>query len=221
MMTRPVLVAPSVLGADLMNIQREAESAESAGADWLHVDVMDGRFVPPISFGEVIVSGLRGVTRLPLDTHLMIIEPEKHIDSFKKAGSSGLTFHLEASPDPLALLDEVSSKGMRNGLSINPETPVEAVYPFLDHCNLVLIMSVNPGWGGQGFIEKSVERISRLRREIDRRGLNVVLQVDGGLNTETARRCRDAGANCLVAGTFVFRHGDRRAAIESLRGKNA
>ena len=218
-MKRRILIAPSLLGADLGRIAEEIAAVERAGADWLHLDVMDGQFVPPISFGEVIVSAARRVSGLTLDTHLMIREPERHIESFKKAGSDRITIHLEATGDVRGTLDSIRALGIKNGLSINPETPIKKVFPYLAACDLVLIMSVRPGWGGQSFIRESVEKIRKLRAEIDKRGVEVLIQVDGGLNTETSEWCREAGVDCIVAGTYVFRHPDHAYAISELKGE--
>ena len=217
-MKRRVLIAPSLLGADLGKIAEEISSVERAGADWLHLDIMDGNFVPPISFGEIVVSAAKRGCGLTLDTHLMIENPERHLESFKKAGSDRITVHLEATADVRGTLEQIRALGLQSGLSINPATPVKRVFPYLDAADLVLIMSVNPGWGGQSFITESIEKIRKLRAEVDKRGRNVIIQVDGGLNAETAALCREAGVDCIVAGTYVFRHADRRHALDSLRG---
>lgn len=218
-MRQHILIAPSLLGADLSRIGEEIKAVERAGADWLHIDVMDGNFVPPISFGEIIVANIRGITKLSLDTHLMITAPEKHIASFKDAGSDIITIHFEATADPRSVLQLIRANGLKCGLSLKPRTSIEQVFPLLDLCDLVLVMSVEPGWGGQSFLKESPERIAKLRTEIDRRGLDVIIQVDGGLRTETALLCRNAGVDCIVAGTFIFRHRDKKLAIASLRGE--
>lgn len=214
---RRILIAPSLLAGDFTKIGEEISSIESAGADWLHLDVMDGRFVPPISFGEIVIASARKVSGLTLDTHLMIEEPHLHLESFRKAGSDRITIHLEAEKDPAAALAEIRRLGLKSGLSIKPGTPAEAAFPFLELCDLVLVMSVEPGWGGQHFLEESPGKIRVLRMEIDRRSTGTLIQVDGGINSETAKLCTEAGVDCIVAGTYVFHHSNREEAIESLR----
>ncbi|NMC62484.1 MAG: ribulose-phosphate 3-epimerase [SAR324 cluster bacterium] len=218
MITRKILVAPSVLGADLSKLAEEIKSVEQSGADWIHVDVMDGRFVPPISFGEIMVQHLRRITHLPLDTHLMIVEAEKHLEDFKKAGSDIITIHVEASSDVRNTLRAIRANGMKSGLSLKPSTPIQSIFPFLDECDLVLVMSVEPGWGGQKFNQDAPNRIQALRNEIDKLKLKTLIQVDGGLTNETSPLCIKAGVDCIVSGTFIFCHFDKGTAIASLKG---
>lgn len=214
-----IIVAPSILAADFGNLAAEIQSVASAGADWLHVDVMDGSFVPPITFGANVVALAKRLCALPLDVHLMIREPERHIDAFQSAGASRLTVHQEACPHLHRVLGEIQRSGMSAGVCINPGTPVQSVFDVLEVCDLVLVMTVNPGWGGQQFIPESLSKIATLREEVSRRKLTTWIEVDGGINAETAAACRKAGANAFVAGTFIFEESNRGAAISGLRGK--
>jgi ribulose-phosphate 3-epimerase len=216
--TSKVIVAPSILAADLAKLEDEIASVQRAGADWLHVDVMDGSFVPPITFGDNIVRSLKKISGLYLDVHLMINNPDSQIAAFRDAGANRLTVHQEACPHLHRTLAEIKHQGMDAGVAVNPGTPVDLVFDVLGLCDLVLIMTVNPGWGGQKFISSCLNKISRLRAEIELRKLPVMIEVDGGVNAETGRQCVDAGATALVAGSYVFGSGDRAGAIKSLRG---
>jgi len=184
----------------------------------LHLDIMDGHFVPNISFGIPIIESIREITRLKFDTHLMISNPEKYLEPFKKAGADSLTVHLEVCPDPARIIDAIHVLKMECGLVVNPATPVEEIFPYLQLIQLVLVMSVEPGFGGQSFQPGSLEKIRRLRARIDALGLDLPIQVDGGINPDTAPSVRGAGADLLVAGSAVFRAPDPAAAIRTLRG---
>ncbi|HEY6561517.1 MAG TPA: ribulose-phosphate 3-epimerase [Polyangiaceae bacterium] len=211
------LIAPSILSADLARLGDEVRDVERAGADWIHVDVMDGRFVPNITLGPVVVQAVRRATQLPLDVHLMIVEPERYVQAFAEAGADVISVHVEASTHLQRTLAEVRRFGKRAGVVLNPHTSEASLEYVLDDVDLILIMSVNPGFGGQKFLPAVLPKIEALRRAIDRRGLNISLEVDGGVAPDTVRRVVDAGANVLVAGSAVFGKPDRRAAIEAIR----
>jgi len=217
-MSRSVLIAPSILSADFGRLADEVRAVEQAGADYIHVDVMDGRFVPNITLGPVLVEAVRRATRLPLDVHLMIVEPEKYVEAFAAAGANLISVHVETSPHLHRTLHQIRQAGARPAAVLNPATPVELVGDVLDDLDMVLVMSVNPGFGGQRFIPRALDKIRRLRQLLNSRGLKVDIEVDGGIDPDTAPRAIEAGANVLVAGTAVFHAKDYRAAIAALRG---
>ena len=212
-----IKVSPSVLACDLSKLLEEVNSIESAGADMVHIDVMDGMFVTNISFGLPVIASLRKNSGMFFDVHLMIDKPERYIPRFIEAGADLVTFHYEATEDREACLDTIRSYGKMAGISVKPGTPIEVVYPLLDKCDLVLVMTVEPGYGGQAFMPETLEKIEKLKAEIDRRGLEIDIQVDGGINEETAVLVKNAGANNLVAGSYVFKAKDRKAAIELIK----
>jgi ribulose-phosphate 3-epimerase len=217
-MANQVRVAPSILSCDFGRLAEEIQAVEAAGADWIHVDVMDGRFVPNLTLGPVVVAAARKATRLPLDVHLMIVEPERYIEAFAQAGANLLAVHVEACPHLHRTLQQIRQAGAKPAVVLNPATPVGAVEEVLGEVEMVLVMSVNPGFGGQSFIPRAAEKVRELRRRIDARGLEVLVEVDGGINAQTAQEVVAAGAQVLVAGSAVFGAKDYAQAIAQLRG---
>ncbi len=213
----PPLIAPSLLSADFARLAEEVKAVESAKADLLHLDVMDGRFVPNITFGPLVISAIRPHTFLPFDVHLMIVEPSRYIEEFAKAGADWISIHAEAEIHLHRTITRIKELGKKAGLALNPHTPLEMVEYLLSELDFVLIMTVNPGFGGQKFIPQVLKKIERLRKMIDERGLNTLIEVDGGINKETAKDVISAGADILVAGTAVFKEKDYGLAIEALR----
>jgi ribulose-phosphate 3-epimerase len=213
----PVAIAPSILSARFEKLGAELAAIEAAGADWVHVDVMDGRFVPNITIGPLVVEAVKRATVLPLDVHLMIVEPEKYISEFVRAGAATVGVHVEACPHLHRTLASIREAGARACAVLNPSTPAAQVEPVLGDLDQVLVMTVNPGFGGQKYIESMAEKIATLRRWIDERELPVRLEVDGGIGSETVGRAAKAGADTFVAGNAVFNAPDYRAAIEALR----
>jgi len=212
------IIAPSILAADMTQLGNEIRAAEAAGADWIHVDVMDGRFVPNITMGQFVVEACRRVTQLPLDVHLMIEKPEDHLETFAKAGASGLTVHVETCPHLHRTLQHIKSLGCKAGVVLNPGTAVGALEAVLPLADLVLVMSVNPGFGGQKFIPESLARIREIRKRLDALGSAAWLEVDGGVSVETIGQLKEAGATAFVAGTSVFRHPQGiEAGVRALR----
>ncbi|MGE3385103.1 MAG: ribulose-phosphate 3-epimerase [Bdellovibrionales bacterium] len=213
-MSKKFLVAPSILSADFANLQREVEAVTQAGADWIHVDVMDGQFVPNLTIGAPVVKALKRITRIPLDVHLMIVEPERYIDDFIAAGADYLTIHVEATKDPAVVLRSIRAKGAKPGITLRPQTAIDKIMPFLPLVDLALVMTVNPGFGGQSFMPEQGAKLSQLKQECLRLGRKVILEVDGGINPETARQVPDA--DMLVAGNYVFKN-DYATAIRALK----
>lgn len=211
------IIAPSLLSADFLNLQRDCEMLNRSAADWFHLDVMDGVFVPNISFGMPIIKAIRKATDKVLDVHLMIVQPERYIKDFKAVGADILTVHYEASTHLHRSLEAIKAEGMKAGVSLNPHTPVEVLEDVIEDLDLVLIMSVNPGFGGQKFIERSIQKIERLKKMSAARNPNLIIEVDGGVNLETGKRLLDAGANALVAGNFVFSSDNPERTIQELK----
>lgn len=211
------IIAPSILSADFLNLGRDIEMVNNSEADWFHLDVMDGRFVPNISYGMSIISQMKKAAKKTFDVHLMIVEPEKYITEFAKAGADILTVHIEASTHLHRNIQAIKAAGMKAGVSLNPHTPVHLLEDIIGELDLVLLMSVNPGFGGQKFIERTIDKIEQLRKMIDDRGLNVIIEVDGGVTLENAPILVKAGAEALVAGNTVFSAPDPVEMIKKLK----
>ncbi|MEG0546775.1 MAG: ribulose-phosphate 3-epimerase [Oscillospiraceae bacterium] len=212
-----IKIAPSILSCDYSIMGEELKRMENSGADLIHVDVMDGHFVPNITLGAPIVKSIRTSTKLPFDVHLMISEPLKYISDFVKAGSDIITFHIEAESDTSKTINEIIKGGIKAGLSVKPKTPINTVFPYLDKLSMVLIMTVEPGFGGQSFMEDMMPKIVELKKEIDKRNLNIDIQVDGGINEKTIEIAAKSGANVFVAGNAIFGSADAKLAITKLK----
>lgn len=214
-----IKIAPSILSADFAVLKEEIQEVASGGADYIHIDVMDGHFVPNITIGPLIVEAVRPHTTLPLDVHLMIEEPDRYIEDFAKAGADIISVHVEACPHLHRTIHQIKHHGKKAGVVLNPATPAEWVEPILSEVDLVLLMTVNPGFGGQSFIADVLPKIEKVRTWIDEKGLDVEIEVDGGVNEKTAPLCIEKGANVLVAGSAIYNEKNRQAAICRIRGE--
>ena len=212
-----VIVSPSLLSADFLALGRDVEMVNESTADWLHLDVMDGVFVPNISYGLPVVKAIKRAARKPLDVHLMIVQPERYVEAFRQAGADILTVHYEACTHLHRTLQAIRGAGMRAGVSLNPHTPARLLEEVVEEADVVLLMGVNPGFGGQSFIERTVVKTRETRQLIEERGAKTLVEIDGGVNLETGQRLVDAGADALVAGSFVFNSPDPRARINGLK----
>mgnify|MGYP001477242399 CR=1 FL=1 len=214
-----VKIAPSILSADFAKLGMEIKDVEEGGADLIHVDVMDGHFVPNITIGPLIVEAIRPVTKLPLDVHLMIENPDQYIDMFAKAGADYISVHVEACRHLTRTIQTIKSHGVKAGVVLNPATPVEMIRHVIEDADLILLMSVNPGFGGQKFIPSVVSKIKEVKALAAEIGKDIEIEIDGGINKETGKLCREAGATILVAGSAVYNQEDRKKAIEEIRGE--
>lgn len=212
-----MLVAPSMLSCDFSKIGDEISKVEKAGADWIHLDVMDGVFVPNITIGPCIISSIRNCTSLPFDTHLMIHDPLRYIDSFSDVGSDIITFHIESDSNVSETIEKIKLRNVKPGIALKPATPVESVFEYLDDLYMVLVMTVEPGFGGQSFMYDMMDKVRKLKNEITKRNLHTLIEVDGGINSATSHVAQNSGVDVCVAGTSVFKSHDTEHAIKSLR----
>jgi ribulose-phosphate 3-epimerase len=213
-----VKIAPSILSADFSKLGEEILAVEKGGADYIHIDVMDGHFVPNITIGPLIVEAIRPITKLPLDVHLMIENPDQYIEAFAKAGADYITVHVEASRHLHRTIQNIKSYGVKAGVVLNPATPVESIQHIIADIDMVLLMSVNPGFGGQKFIPEVLPKIRKVKEMAEQKGLVLEIEIDGGVNSETAKLCMEAGANVLVAGSAIYNEEDYAKAISLIRG---
>ncbi|MGG1678760.1 ribulose-phosphate 3-epimerase [Neobacillus sp. NRS-1170] len=213
-----VKIAPSILSADFSKLGEEIIAVEKGGADYIHVDVMDGHFVPNITIGPLIVEAIRPITKLPLDVHLMIENPDQYIEAFAKAGADYITVHVEACRHLHRTIQAIKSLGIKAGVVLNPATPVETIQHIIGDIDMVLLMSVNPGFGGQKFIPEVLPKIRKVKEMAEQKGLSIEIEIDGGVNPETAKQCMEAGANVLVAGSAIYNESDYAKAISLIRG---
>ena len=212
-----IKIAPSILAADFGNLSRDCDIVNKSNADWFHLDVMDGLFVPNISFGMPIISSIRKMTKKPLDVHLMIIEPERYIDKFVEIGSDILTVHIEATTEMNKILDKIKQSSIKSGIAINPDTPINKLENYIDKVDLVCLMGVHAGFGGQKFIEKTFDRLIELKRLINLKNSSAVIEIDGGVDNTNCKKLKSLGADVLVAGSYIFKSSDINNAIDSLK----
>lgn len=212
-----MLISPSILASDFSRLAEEVISIENAGADLVHIDVMDGMFVPNITLGAPVIRCLKGKTALPFDVHLMIEEPIRYINDFASAGADIITFHIEAAKDVRATIDKIKEAGCKPAISIKPNTPADVVFPYLDELYMVLVMTVEPGFGGQSFMPETMPKVKAIREEANKRNIDLRIQVDGGIDDKTVTEATKNGADVLVAGSYIFKSQDRKAAIEKLK----
>ena len=212
-----IIVSPSLLSADFLHLAKDVEMVNESSADWFHLDIMDGVFVPNISYGLPLVSQIKKAARKPLDVHLMIIQPERYVEAFHKAGADILTVHYEACTHLHRTIQQIKAQGMKAGVSLNPHTPVSLLEDIIKDIDVVLLMSVNPGFGGQSFIEQTINKVDKLKKLIMESNSHTLIEIDGGVNFETGKRLVNAGADALVAGSFVFNSPDPEANIKGLK----